>query len=128
MNDEINPNEQIILDSVKFASDEIKKGSLFEDIYSMLLDKNIEPNLASYALFLVDSMIIVAFQKAGKRKMVFGLLWFIGGSLFSILSYSAAASSSNGGRYIVTWGAILYGAYLFLKGLSLLKKKPSWPV
>ena len=126
MIDEINPNEPIILDSVKFAIDQIKKGSSFEDIYGMLLEKNIEPNLASFALLLIDNMQIAAFQKAGKRKMFFGLLWFIGGSIFSILSYSAAASSPYGGRYIVTWGAILYGAYLFLKGLSLSKKKSSW--
>lgn len=49
------------------------------------------------------------------KKMIFGALWAIGGTIGTVLSYSAA---SGGGKYMVFWGAILFGAVDFLIGLN----------
>lgn len=49
------------------------------------------------------------------RKMIFGALWAIGGTVATVIGYSAA---SGGGKYIVFWGAILFGAVDFIAGLS----------
>ena len=44
----------------------------------------------------------------------FGLLWCVGGIVVTLVTYNAA---SNGGTYIIAWGAILFGGIQFLKGL-----------
>lgn len=56
-------------------------------------------------------------RDSGMRNMVVGGLWCIGGTLVTAISYNAAASSSTGGRYIIAWGAIIFGAIQFFKGL-----------
>jgi hypothetical protein len=40
-----------------------------------------------------------------------------GGTVVTIATYSAAASSPTGGRYIVAWGAIVFGIIDFFRGL-----------
>jgi hypothetical protein len=54
-------------------------------------------------------------SSAAVRKMFFGALWAIGGTIATVLSYGSA---SGGGKYFVFWGAILFGAIDFLVGLN----------
>lgn len=61
---------------------------------------------------------VQAVREAGKKKMAYGALWCIGGIGVTTATYGAAASSSNGGTYIVAWGAILYGVIQFGRGLN----------
>jgi hypothetical protein len=56
-----------------------------------------------------------ATQSDGGKNMVFGALWCIGGIIVTAATYSHA--SSEGGGYVVAWGAIIFGAWQFLKGL-----------
>lgn len=63
---------------------------------------------------IVIQEAVKATKATGKKNMVVGSLWFIGGSLVTILTFSVA---SGGGSYIVAWGAILFGAFQFLQGL-----------
>jgi hypothetical protein len=57
------------------------------------------------------------------RHMGFGALWFIGGGLFTAVTYGAA--SSGGGTYVVAYGAIIAGAIEFCWGLfGYLKNRP----
>jgi len=51
------------------------------------------------------------------RHMIYGALWALGGILVTWWTYSAAASSPGGGRYVVAYGAILYGVVDFVRGL-----------
>lgn len=53
-------------------------------------------------------------REAGNKNMLYGALWCIGGLLVTILTYSAA---SDGGTYVVAWGAVIFGAIQFFKGL-----------
>jgi hypothetical protein len=46
--------------------------------------------------------------------MLYGALWCIGGLVVTVISYSAA---NAGGRYVLAWGAIIFGAFQFLRGL-----------
>lgn len=48
--------------------------------------------------------------------ILFGLLWAIGGSIATFVSYSSAASNSYGGTYFIFWGAIIFGAFDVLRG------------
>ncbi len=47
--------------------------------------------------------------------VAWGALWCIGGIAVTAITYSKAAP---GGTYIVAWGAILFGAIQFFKGLA----------
>ena len=57
----------------------------------------------------------VAAKEAGRKMMVFGAFWFIGGSVVTVASL---AISSNGGTGIIAWGAIIWGAIQFFRGMN----------
>jgi hypothetical protein len=56
-----------------------------------------------------------AIAAVGKRNMIVGGIWCVGGTAVTIGTYTAA---SGGGTYVVAWGAIIFGGYQFLKGLG----------
>lgn len=49
------------------------------------------------------------------RHMLYGVLWMVGGTIATVIGYSSA--SESGGSYYIFWGAVVFGAYDFLKGL-----------
>jgi len=49
-----------------------------------------------------------------KRHMLYGILWATGGTAVTIATYEAA---SEGGFFIIAWGAIIFGIVDFLRGL-----------
>jgi len=49
-----------------------------------------------------------------KRNIVVGGLWCLGGIVVT------AATYSSGGRYVVAWGAILFGGIQLIRGLLQL--------
>ena len=53
-------------------------------------------------------------REAGSKNMLYGALWCIGGTVVTLVTYSSA---SEGDSYIVAWGAIIFGAIQFLRGL-----------
>lgn len=57
------------------------------------------------------------------KNMVVGALWCIIGIVVTVVTYLAAASSPTGGRYLIAWGAILFGGIQFLRGLFQVLKK-----
>lgn len=62
----------------------------------------------------IEHVIKLKKIKAGK-DIQYGLLWGIGGTLATWVSYSMA--SKAGSIFYVTWGAIIYGFILLSKGL-----------
>ena len=58
----------------------------------------------------------------GLRNMAIGAVVCVVGIVITAATYSAA--SSGGGHYVVAWGAIIFGAFQFLKGLFQLATGP----
>jgi hypothetical protein len=58
-------------------------------------------------------------QMAGKykRRMVYGVLWTVGGTVVTVGTLLSAASRSGGGTYFIAWGAIIFGIVDFIRGL-----------
>lgn len=54
-------------------------------------------------------------ESDGHTDMAVGALICIGGIIITAATYSAA---SGGGTYVVAWGAIIFGAIRFFKGLA----------
>lgn len=59
-------------------------------------------------------------KKAGRTKMVLGALLCLAGIIVTVGSYLAAGS---GGSCILAWGAILFGALLFLWGWEQARRR-----
>lgn len=51
----------------------------------------------------------------GRKNMLYGGLWFIGGTVVTLVTYSLA--SDSGGSYVIAWGAIAFGLVQFIKGI-----------
>lgn len=60
-------------------------------------------------------MVPEAMKTVGKRNMLYGGLWCVGGTVATVATYAAA--SSSGGSYFVAWGAMVFGGIQFVKGL-----------
>lgn len=57
------------------------------------------------------------YKDAAKRSAWAGLAWLIGGLVVTFGSY-AAAVSSGGGTYVITWGAILFGGIQAIRSFA----------
>ena len=49
--------------------------------------------------------------------MLFGALWCVGGLVVTIGGYVLAAKN-GGGSYMIFWGAVIFGAIQFFRGLA----------
>jgi hypothetical protein len=54
----------------------------------------------------------------GGRDMVVGALVCVAGSLLTYFSYQDAATRAGGGTYRIFYGAIIFGAIRFFRGLA----------
>jgi hypothetical protein len=61
-----------------------------------------------------------AMEKHASRQMKTGAAWAVGGVLVTLATLSAVAQS--GGTYFVAWGAMLFGAIRFFRGLALYQR------
>jgi hypothetical protein len=61
-------------------------------------------------------------SEAGRRDVLYGGLWLLGGIAVTAVTY-LVADFSGGGRYIVAWGAMLFGGLQFLRGLLATSRK-----
>lgn len=64
---------------------------------------------AYYYLLLLDQA-----KRTANTEMLKGIGWAVLGGLITYITYVMA---SDGGTYLVFWGLVIYGGYIFLKGL-----------
>ena len=65
-------------------------------------------------------------KRAGQRNMLIGGLVCVVGIVIT-LGTLAAASSPGGGRYVIAWGAIAWGAIQFFRGLGQMSQAEQLP-
>ncbi|HMB25750.1 MAG TPA: hypothetical protein VKP08_23070 [Anaerolineales bacterium] len=58
-------------------------------------------------------------NERGKKDMMYGALLFVGGLIVTGVSYAAA---SNGGTYVIAYGAVIYGLIQFVRGILEARK------
>jgi hypothetical protein len=58
---------------------------------------------------------------AGRRHMIMGAVVCAIGIVITVVSYSAV--EDRGGTYVVTWGAIVFGAIQFVRGFVQITDK-----
>ena len=96
-----------------------------QQMHSGIAPTVIEKNLTQRGLDTEAAAIVVsnlmqakakALKDAGRKNMLYGALWCIGGVVVTALSYQAAANA-GGGKYVLAWGAIVFGGIQFFRGM-----------
>ena len=91
----------------------IEQGKSATETKNILIEQGLKAEDAEVVVTNLQAQIDQAKNEAGNKNMLYGALWCIGGLLVTALTYSAA---SNGGTYVVAWGAVVFGAIQFFKG------------
>lgn len=106
--------EEVVQAVYAFAAEQMKNGASAQQIQSMLVEKGLDQDSAATVVSNLTRMRSEAIYEAGKKNMLYGALWCIGGIVVTAATYSAAP---GGGTYVVAWGAIVFGAIQFFHGL-----------
>ena len=114
MSDQEPSEEQIVEAVYSLAAEQIKSGASAQQIQSMLVKEGLDPESAATVISNLTQMPTEAIREAGKKNMLYGALWCTGGIVVTVVTYSTA---SGGGTYFVAWGAIVFGAIQFIRGL-----------
>ena len=116
---EPNPTPEEVAHAVfVFAAQLMAKGMHDADIKSQLIEKGLDEESAILVIRKLHEARDHVLKEAGRKNMLFGALWCIGGTLVTLITYSAASANPGGGSYVVAWGAIIFGAVQFFRGLS----------
>jgi hypothetical protein len=108
--------EQAIEAVYGFAAEQMEHGVAASGIAKGLTERGLDPVEATAVVRHVEQVQAQASKQAGEKKMLFGALWCMGGFAITVLTFGAAANS-GGGRYVIAWGAILFGGIQFVRGL-----------
>jgi hypothetical protein len=79
-----------------------------------LINEGLDSESASIVVSNLEQQLRDVQKDEARNDMVKGALWTIGGVAITWATYSAA---SGGGTYVITWGAIIFGAIQFFRGL-----------
>jgi hypothetical protein len=109
--------DEILATLVTFVAQQLKDKVPDAAIVDSLVEKGLEKATAEDFVGKCKDSLKAARKKAGKKDMIYGALWCVGGAIVTAVTYSMA--SSGGGRYIITWGAIIFGAIQFFRGLYM---------
>ncbi len=99
----------------ELVAEHLENGTPVAQIESILREKGIAPDVASSMVSDMLKTRAAMLREEGGRNMLQGALWCIGGILVTAMTYNMA---SEGDTYIVTWGAIVFGAIQFFRGLG----------
>jgi len=107
--------ENIVKTVYAYAAELMKSGLEGPQIQSKLEDQGLDPETAGIVVRNLQRARTSAKRSSGRKNMLFGALWCIGGIVVTAATYSAA---SGGGTYVIAWGAIAAGAVQFFLGVS----------
>lgn len=110
------PNEDQVVEQVyRYAAQQLGAGVAPSQVINELVAGGLTQPDAQLVVRQLRQHQTKAKQEAGKKNMLHGALWCLGGLAVTIFSYQAAAS--GGGSYVVAWGAVIFGAIQFFQGL-----------
>jgi len=99
------------------AAHQVSNGIPPAGVEQNLIDQGLSAEVATIIVSKLMQARTTLHKEAGQRNMLFGALWCIGGIIVTVLTYQAAAGA-GGGKYVIAWGAIVFGAIQFFRGVS----------
>lgn len=109
----------------EYAAILVKNGKSREEVKMALESKGLNSEHAGVVAENIFKIRSHSYRKSGRKNMIFGALWCIGGFVVTAMTYSMAANSPTGGTYVVAWGAMVFGAVQFFIGVfEMAKSQP----
>ena len=109
----VNEQESVVQAVYGFAAQLLKQGLTQDDIKIRLMQEGLPEDAATAVIDNLMQMQMEAKRRAGRRNMVVGALWAVGGLIVTGASYAAAGA---GDRYILAWGAVVFGLVQVVRG------------
>jgi hypothetical protein len=97
----------------------MRNGAAPAEIEKSLTEQGLDANAAAVVVGNLMKAKDEALKRAARKNMLYGALWCIGGIVITALSYQAAVNG-GGGKYVLAWGAILFGGIQFFRGMIQL--------
>ncbi len=98
-----------------FAMNQLRGKTPPEQIETQLIASGVTAPTSQALVGTLRATRRQADQAVGKRTMLIGGLWTVGGLAITLLGQSLA--NERGGSYFILWGAVIIGALQFLGGL-----------
>ncbi|KOS05532.1 hypothetical protein AM493_05410 [Flavobacterium akiainvivens] len=92
------------------------------EVTTALMNLGMPESEAAIMAESVETEVANAYKAKANKDMLWGAVWCVGGIIVTAATYSAA---SGGGKYVVAWGAILFGGTRFVRGLMASMKANS---
>jgi hypothetical protein len=100
-----------------YAGSLMKANVSDDEIRGKLTEKGVNAEAAN----VVIRNLHQAKRKVAQKDMLIGAGFCIVGLIITIATYTTAASSRGGGTYVIAWGAIIFGALQFFRGLARMR-------
>ncbi len=116
---ELSADEQrAIQELADYVAQQLAEGRSQAEVTNELVENGWEQADAAEFVVQVDGALQQAVHQAKGSQYVkhiwIGALWAIGGTAVTVATYSAA---SDGGGYVIAWGAIIFGVIESLYGI-----------
>ena len=106
--------EEVIQEVYKYAGELVKAGLTASQVEKKLIAIGLDRTFAASVVRNVFSIRTKAIQDTAKKKMFQGALWCLGGLAVTAVNFSL---SFEGEGLILAWGAVIFGALQFMRGL-----------
>jgi hypothetical protein len=97
-----------------FAAGLMAKGLPDETIQSQLREQGLDTESATTITSGLRAEFVAYQREEARKNMLHGGLWLLGGCAVTGVTFALA---SAGGSYVMTWGAVIFGGFQFLKGV-----------
>jgi hypothetical protein len=114
MSEDITP-EEAAAKIYKYAAQLAIDGRTFADIQADLIEKGIDKESAVAITDDIKKQIQKGAVKRGRRNILLGSIFFLGGLIVTIWTFSSALL--YGGSYYIAWGAVLFGGMQLARGI-----------
>ena len=105
---------ELIQSSYHYAANSMREGMPSHQIEAKLVEHGLSPGAAAGVVEDLRQALVDARRQAGRKNMLYGGLWCGGGILVTVVSMAMA---QGGGKFLLAWGAILFGGVQFIRGL-----------
>lgn len=109
---------------IETATARLHRGETYPEVHNWVQYQGFSPEVAAEIVKDAEVRLQHARQTEGMqadvgpthgRDIVIGALWAVGGIVVTL--WTLISASSEGGTYLVAWGAILYGVIRIVRGL-----------
>lgn len=92
----------------------VNENKTADEVQAALVEKGLSSENAATVVRAIEDQIYEAKRSRASKDMLYGALWCVGGIIATAIGYSSA---SGGGGYMVFYGAIIFGAIQFFRGV-----------